>query len=247
MSLVMPLAGLGRRFREAGRDVPKPLLPLDGKTFVEWSLLSAARALAPSRISFVTRHEHAAAGLHALLERISPGCLLVSSEGPPTGAAIDAMRAVPFLPEGEPMAVNDCDHAFVLRRPLAQALPSGGDDGVVLVGFPSRNPAHAFAVFDGPGLVARVEEKRVAGPVAVGGCYLFSSARLFARAAAAARVGIDPPGELYVSAVVNAAIRLGAACAVEQALDYAPFGTPSELAALPAGRVRDMLAHGAEP
>jgi hypothetical protein len=40
INVVIPMAGLGSRFSNAGFKNIKPLIPLNGKTFIEWSIES---------------------------------------------------------------------------------------------------------------------------------------------------------------------------------------------------------------
>lgn len=40
MHVVIPMAGVGRRFRQAGYDMPKPLIPVDGQPIIKRLLTS---------------------------------------------------------------------------------------------------------------------------------------------------------------------------------------------------------------
>ena len=38
MNIVMPMEGKGSRLSDAGYDLPKPLIEINGKTIAEWSI-----------------------------------------------------------------------------------------------------------------------------------------------------------------------------------------------------------------
>src|SRR5215510_15096397 len=67
MNFLMTMAGEGRRFREAGYELPKMLIEAKGKTLLEWSIDSLPLNLC-SRLIFVAQQKHEAE--HQLSKKI---------------------------------------------------------------------------------------------------------------------------------------------------------------------------------
>ena len=144
--------------------------------------------------------------------------------------------------EGEgPIAINDCDHAFVAGdalRELSAALKSGATGA--LVGFRASSPGYAYVTLDQGGLVRETVEKRTVGEFAIAGCYLFDSAQTFVRGLVQYRAECRYP-ELYVSGIYNVLIREGARIEFRELAHHMPFGTPEELGRLDARRLEHVL------
>ena len=60
VNILVPMAGAGSRFVQAGFTEPKPLIPVLGKTMVEWAMESFnfLDKLKNYRLIFVVLHEH---------------------------------------------------------------------------------------------------------------------------------------------------------------------------------------------
>jgi NDP-sugar pyrophosphorylase family protein len=232
LALVMPMAGAGSRFSALGETRPKPLINLGGRPFFTWAVDSVLRAVEVREMVFVVLEAHVRE--HAIDEAIClryPSARVVAIDGPTAGAAETAALGVAALSTPGPIAINDCDHAFLAQRlgNLAGALARGGAGGVV--GFASDNPAYSFARLasdDATRVVGTVEKQRV-GPFAIAGCYLFGGARTFLDALALYRQDCPYP-ELFISGLYNLLCQQGATVRF-QALDFhLSFGTPEELA-----------------
>lgn len=58
LHIIMPMAGEGSRFRDAGWTTPKPLIELDGKKLFIRAIESVKVEGAPMKYSFIVRQEH---------------------------------------------------------------------------------------------------------------------------------------------------------------------------------------------
>ena len=126
-----------------------------------------------------------------------------------------------------PLALNDCDHAFLASglRPIVERLHRGS--GGALLGFRSDAPAYSYVRFDGEGRVAGTVEKQVVSQFAIAGCYLFSDAPTFAAGYAAYRSAC-PYDELFISGIYNAMLHAGGEVLFHELAKHASFGTPEE-------------------
>jgi CTP:molybdopterin cytidylyltransferase MocA len=230
LNLVMPMAGRGSRFAKLGILEPKPLIDLGGKPFFWWAVESVRRVVDVETMVFVVLDEHKRA--HRIDERIHafyPDARIVSIPDVTSGAAETARIGVDALTSDGPVAINDCDHAFLCPGLAAMPATLSADADMALLCFRSSNPAYSYAILDDAGQPTGTIEKVVASPFAIAGCYMFRSAALFSRIYQA--YGKDCPyDELFISGMFNRGAIDGTSMVKLEAARHWSFGTPDELA-----------------
>jgi NDP-sugar pyrophosphorylase family protein len=239
MQLVIPMAGLGKRFSDAGYTLPKPLVPIDGVPMV----VRAVRELPPaSRIVFVCHPDHVAKyGIDRELKRVFPCCHVVVTPGLTAGQACSVRLAVDELDPDEPVLVGACDNSHLysddawchlISDPAVEAVIwTYRRDPRVLV----KPTAHGWVDADPTGLVRRVSVKVPLSPAiladhAVSGTFWFRTARLMARGiddlvASGQRVN----NEFYLDSVPNILIATNHETRVFEVDRYIGWGTPEDL------------------
>ncbi|GAA2035931.1 glycosyltransferase family 2 protein [Pseudokineococcus marinus] len=237
VQVLMPMGGLGSRFRAVGVDTPKPLIDVAGTPMFRRALASFDGLGRGRRLVVVVREdaerEH---GLAGLVREAEPGAEVVLLDHDTRGAVETCLTARHLLDPDAPLVVMDCDIAFdspAYLQALA-ALPgeergSGDVDGLLL-SFRSRDPRYSFAELDEHGLVVRTAEKRAVSEHALMGAYTFARAGVFLEAADALmqrQVGEAMP-EYYVSLVFNEMLAAGRRVGLVEG-DFYCFGTPEEL------------------
>ena len=232
LALVMPMAGAGSRFSASGEMKPKPLIEIGGRPLFAWAADSVLRTVAVREIVFVVLQAHVVEhGIDEAIRRRYPEARIVAIAEPTSGAAETAAIGVDALTSDGPIAINDCDHAFLAPRleELARAL-DGGNAGA-LVGFVSDNPAYSFVRLDphDATLVIGTMEKERVGPFAIAGCYLFRDQGVFSDALAQYRRECPYP-ELFLSGLYNVLCAGGGTVRFQQLAAHLSFGTPAELA-----------------
>jgi NDP-sugar pyrophosphorylase family protein len=236
--LLMPMAGAGRRFADAGFALPKPLIPVSGRPMV----VQAARDLvAARRARFVLRRD--LSGLDAIIAAIRqerPEAEFTVLERLTEGQAATCLAGLERVPDDTPLVIGACDNGLVYDAGALEALL--GDPAVDVVVFgarghpPARRRPEAYGWIDAEpgGRVRRVSVKMpladpARDPIVVG-AFAFRRAGDFRRAAermiaADRRVN----GEFYVDECMNVAIELGLSVRLFQVEHYAGWGTPDEL------------------
>jgi len=216
LTIVIPMAGRGSRFAEAGYELPKPLLPIHGIPMIE----AVVRNLAPSepaRFVFICQREHLAShGFEAGLRRAAPGCEIVAIDGVTDGAARTVLLAEHAIDPDDVLVIANSDqwvdhtmqaHLDVMRR--------GGLDGVIMT-MTADDPKWSFVALDSRNLVTRVVEKVVISDEATVGIYTFARGGDFVRAAKAMIVADERVnGEFYVAPVYNQLIAAGARIGID--------------------------------
>ncbi len=238
ISVIMPMAGAGSRFRIAGEYRPKPLIEIEGIPMAVWALRGLARMVPDLQPILVVLREHverfsidSVLGAHIPKARFAVAEALTGGSLETCMLAQDAIGGAGNL--DKPIVALDCDLAF-RSTSFAEALTSlqqpEAPDGALL-SFRSTIPRYSFAeVVDG--WVRRTAEKEAISDRALVGAYGFRRASTFfdiAREIIAdnARVG---NGEFYISAAYNRLISRGGRVALTDVDDYWSFGTPEELA-----------------
>jgi NDP-sugar pyrophosphorylase family protein len=129
LQLVIPMAGLGKRFADAGYTLPKPLIPVGGLPMV----VRVVRHLPPAeRVVFVAHPEHAAKHpLADLLREHVPGARLVVAPGLTDGQACSVRLAADHLDPARPVLVAACDNLHVYDPARFREATEAGFDALV--------------------------------------------------------------------------------------------------------------------
>jgi dTDP-glucose pyrophosphorylase len=228
IALVMPMAGRGSRFRRAGVPTPKPLVELYGRPFFWWATESLMRSIRVRELVFVVLSDHVERfEMDARIRAFYPSARIVTIADVTSGAAETAALGVAALHTTGPIAINDCDHAFLARemQPLVGQL-QGPIEGALL-GFRAAAPMYSYVRFDDRGRVAGTVEKQTVSEFAIAGCYLFSSAPTFTERFAEYRRSC-PYDELFISGLYNGILDAGGEVLFRQLDRHVPFGTPEE-------------------
>lgn len=111
MANIIPMAGVGSRFSEAGYLLPKALIPVSGKPMIT----RVIEALPPTDKSiFIARKEHIDQyGIDVLIKQSLPNAIIIPVEKTTEGQACTAMLAMPYLDPTDDMFIAACDNSFV--------------------------------------------------------------------------------------------------------------------------------------
>jgi NDP-sugar pyrophosphorylase family protein len=228
--MVMPMAGRGSRFASRGELQPKPLVALAGKPFFWWATESVRSVVEVREMVFVVLKEHVRDwGIDDRVWEFYPEARVVPLAEVTSGAAETARIGLEALTTAGPVAINDCDHAFLCPElvSVTQEL-SGALDGALLC-FRSDNPAYSYAKVDEAGRVVGTVEKQVVSPYAIAGCYMFSDRARYLSLYEEYRLACAYD-ELFVSGIYNQMAIKGGAIGRLVASRHISFGTPEELA-----------------
>ena len=237
-ALLVPMAGYGKRFADAGYDVPKAMVPVSGRPMV----IQATRSLPDApRTQFVLRRDFAR--LDELLVRLRTSFVGVSTlllDGGTDGQASTCRFGVADVNAGEPLTIGACDNAMIYDVLKFEALmaPDGPDVLVWVV----RGHADGRLRPTNFGWVEADADRRVLGvrvkgepedaavdPMIVG-AFTFRRAADFVRAyeSLVERDG-RVNGEFYVDSLIEDAVRLGLDCRIFEIDHYLGWGTPNDL------------------
>lgn len=235
--IVIPMAGLSRRFRDAGYDRPKYMLELHGRTLFAHAVQSFRAYFATEPFLFIARDVDGTADFieaqtRALGVRRAERVMLSA----PTAGQADTVRLgleAAGVGRDSPITVFNIDtFRRGFRRPDTPWMATA--DGYIEV-MRGSDPGFSYVLPSGAGdeRVARTAEKVVISDLASTGLYHFRQAGAFLDACAADGVRARD-GELYVAPLYNllieAALDVRYHLVPETAVTFC--GTPLEYEAL---------------
>jgi NDP-sugar pyrophosphorylase family protein len=216
LTIVIPMAGRGSRFADAGYETPKPLLPVHGVPMIE-VVVANLRPSVSARFVFVCRREHLEAyGFEGRLREIAPNCAIVPIDAVTEGAACTVLLARPEIDPDDVLVIANSDQWVDVSMDAHLAvMRDNGLDGLIMT-MKADHPKWSYVALDKRGLVTRVVEKEVISDEATVGVYAFARARDFMRGAEA-MIAADERvnNEFYVAPVYNRLIAEGAAIGVD--------------------------------
>lgn len=202
INIVIPMAGRGSRFANAGYKMPKPLIDVKGHYMIEW----VVRNLTPScahRFIFLCLQEHIDTfNLSEYLNKIAPGCIIVPVNEVTEGAACTVLLAKNYIDnEDELMIANsdqyvDCNIDKYMKQ-------QGNNDGLIMTMF-ATDDKWSYIAFDKNKYVTIVKEKEVISNEATVGIYNFRHGSDYVKYAnKMIDMGLRVKGEFYVAPVYN--------------------------------------------
>lgn len=232
-NVVITMAGLGKRFRDAGYDCPKYRIDAHGRTLFAWSMLSLRSFIkAGAKFTFVVRREDdASAFIRQECEAVGiVSAQIVEIDALTDGQATSAILGGEVLDSpDEPFLVYNID-TFV----HPDALPAEAVRGEGWVPcFPGKGDGWSFAAAEPDGRITDMREKFRISPHATIGLYWFSSYTLYRQVYD--DYYSDPSrmekGEKYIAPMYRQMILAGREVFLhEVAYDAViPLGTPAEV------------------
>jgi NDP-sugar pyrophosphorylase family protein len=109
MNIVIPMVGMGKRFSDAGFVEPKPLIKVNGKEIVRWSIESLNL---DGKYIFITRkyeNKDFNIQLEKVIKRCIPDSLIISIDYLTEGATQSVLLAEQFINNKENLIVTNCD------------------------------------------------------------------------------------------------------------------------------------------
>ncbi len=235
---LIPMAGAGQRFVDAGYRLPKPLIPVDGAPMI----VRAAGALPAADLwIFVCRAEHVrdSAIDQELARHFSPTTVL-TVDHLTEGQASTCLLAAGELRPDDRLTIGACDNGMTYDAAALDERWREGADAVIWTFRHNpavlRNPAtYGWVVIDDDGRVTRVSCKvPISGnPIedhAVVGAFSFRKASDFLRCTKRT-IALDRRvnGEFYLDVVLDQAAADGLHVRVLEVERYVCWGTPQHL------------------
>lgn len=185
---LIPLAGEGSRFKDAGYEIPKPMIEVSGKPMILQAFDSYPIS---DHAGFVVLEKHCEAyGIDLLLKNNYPGSKIIKLSAVTEGQAITASLGVDVFDMENPLLIAACDNGLIIDKMRFETLIK--NEAVDVICFTFKNNPTVGSNPNGYGYVLTDESDRITGvsvkkPIsdypkqdhAIVGAFYFKKARMF--------------------------------------------------------------------
>ncbi len=236
---LIPMAGEGKRFSDAGYAMPKPLIEVSGKPMIIRAIESMPKS---EKWIFVCREEHIEKyGLEKILTNAVPNCEIITVKNTTQGQLSSCMLAKDVLNANEEVFIGACDNSMLWDRTKFGALTSDKSIDCALWTFTRQmnlvaNPnAWGWVKTDGKNNVSGISVKV---PIstdpfndqAIVGSFWFKSTELFISAAEELIAkNMRTNKEFYIDSIPEVLIAQHKKVVTFTVDKYVGFGTPNDL------------------
>ena len=228
LNVLIPLAGKGSRFSDAGYIFPKPLIEINGKPMIQ---VVIENLNIKANYIFIIQKEHDEKyNLKKVLEILKPNCKVVYTESLTEGAACTTLLAKEFIDNEHPLLIANSDQFINWDQNEAMYYFTTTEaDGGILT-FESSHPKWSYARLDDSGMVDLVAEKEPISKNATVGVYYWKHGADYVKYT---NQMIDSNkrvnNEFYVCPVYNEAINDGKKILIKNIDKMWGIGTPEDL------------------
>ena len=231
MNIVIPMAGIGSRFSEAGFTLPKPLIDVNGEPMIVKALKSLHL---PGNYHFVIRKDEHTTKIRETITALLPLAKFIEVDQTTSGPASSVLLFENDINNEEELVVANCDQILwwnaemFLHNARHHALEG------LLVTYYSDTPKNSYARLNRKGLVTEVREKKVISTVSLNGIHYWRRGRNFV-ASAKEMISLKdtaPNGEFYVGPTYNYLIKQNFRIGIYHIPNeqHHAVGTPEDLA-----------------
>ena len=228
LNILIPMAGAGSRFQQAGYTFPKPLIEVNNKPMIQ--VVVENLNIDANYIYVVQKSHREKYNLDTMLNLVTPGCKIVEVDILTEGAACTALLAKEYINNDSPLFFANSDQ-FVewdSNEFMYKMQESNCDGGIVT--FKATHPKWSFAKIDDNGFVTEVAEKNPISDNATVGFYYWKHGSDFVKyAEKMIDRNIRVNNEFYVCPVYNQAIEDFKKIRIFESEKMWGLGTPEDL------------------
>ena len=228
LNVLIPMAGAGSRFAQAGYTFPKPLIEVNGKPMIQ--VVVENLNIEANYIFIVQKEHYEKYNLKYLLNLIAPDCKIVQVDGITEGAACTTLLAKEFIDNDQPLVMANSDQFIEWdSNNVLYSFSADGIDGGIL-SFKATHPKWSYAKLDENGFVSEVAEKKPISDNATVGVYFWKNGSDYVKyAEQMIEKNIRVNNEFYVCPVFNEAIQDGKKVRIKEVKGMWGIGTPEDL------------------
>ena len=232
-TVLIPAAGAGSRFAQAGITTPKPLIKVEERTLLEHTLTSFRWSAGDQLILAVQRQHRIREQLSPVLRQTHPDLSIhwVELDALLPGqlaTATAAVQACPIPPE-ELLLIHNCDTGFrwndqlgVIEGSAAMAVFEAEGDHWSFGKPHPENPEQAIAI---------AEKQRISSLASIGLYGFRCTSHFLGRAQRQLNQGATVRGEHYIAPMLQQCLEDGESVRLPRVDGVRLFGTPQELCA----------------
>lgn len=228
LNVLIPMAGAGSRFKEAGYSFPKPLIQVDNKPMIQ---LVVENLGMDANFIYICQKEHRQKfNLDTMLNLVSSNNTIIDIDYVTEGAACTALLAKEQIDNDNPLFFANSDQFVKWDSVEFMYTMQERDCDGGIVTFKATHPKWSFAEVDENNLVKRVAEKDPISDNATVGFYYWKRGSDFVKyAEQMISKNIRTNNEFYVCPVFNEAIEDGKRIMAYSVEEMWGLGTPEDL------------------
>lgn len=208
LNIVVPMAGRGSRFANAGYKLPKPLIDVNGHPMIE-VVTQNIRPKCEHRFIYICLQEHIETyDLPHVLSRIAPGSVIVPVCEVTEGAACTVLLAERYINNSDALMIANSDqYVDIDINDYLSAMQE--NDGLIMT-MTASDPKWSFIKYDEQGYVTMIREKEVISDEATVGIYNYKHGADFVKyAKQMIQKNVRVNNEFYVAPVYNEMVESG--------------------------------------
>ena len=228
MNVLIPMAGAGKRFADAGYIFPKPLIEINNKPMIQWVIESLN--LKANYIFIIQKEHQKKYNIRSVLNVLQPNCKIIELDHVTEGAACTTLLAKKYINNSDPLIIANSDQFIKWNSSKAiYDFSSKNLDGAILT-FEAIHPKWSYAKCDDQGFVTEVAEKKVISKNATVGVYYWKHGSSYVSSAEKMiKKNIRVNNEFYVCPVYNEFLLDKKKVKIYNVDEMQGLGTPEDL------------------
>ncbi len=230
VTVLIPMAGAGSRFRQQGYKLPKPLIDVNGKPMIQCVVENLN--MKANFVFVVQKSHYDEYNLGIILPLIAPGCKIVQTDGLTDGAACTTLLAKEYIDNSDHLLIVNSDQ-FVEWDScdfMYHMISNDVDGGILSFIDSTLNAKWSFAKLNEDGDVVEVAEKNPISNIATVGIYYFKRGNeyvKFAEQMISKNIRIN--NEFYICPIYNEYILNNKKIKTKNCHKMWGLGTPEDL------------------
>lgn len=231
MNIVIPMAGLGKRFSDAGYQKTKPMIDVLGVPMIKRVIMNLSQGASKDRMVFILNGQTDTSEIQKSIGEVLYNYDIIHTTGLTDGSARTALLAKDLIDNDEELVITNCDQIIEdLDLSLLSEFASSRDADGVIGAFISNSPKNSYMLLDDNSEVSLVKEKIVISNIATNGLHYWRKGCDFIESAHRMFMAHEKyNSEYYVAPTYNHMIKAGKRVLPFFYNMHYPIGTPEDL------------------
>jgi dTDP-glucose pyrophosphorylase len=227
LNVLIPMAGVGSRFKEKGYTFPKPLIEVHQKPMIQVVLENIN--IEANYIFLVLKEHYEKYNLKAFLKSIKPNCKIVIVDKITEGAACTALLAKKYIDNNSMLLIANSDQYidWNVSETMYSLMKPNIDGGILC--FNSNHPKWSYALEKNNQIIEVAEKNPISNFATVGIYYWRKGGDFVKYANQMIKKNIRTNNEFYICPVYNEAIKNNKRIEKRMIDKMYGLGTPEDL------------------
>jgi NDP-sugar pyrophosphorylase family protein len=207
-NIVIPMAGLGKRFFDNGFSKPKPLIDINGCPMIKKVLDSLS---INGKYIFITRKTEYSDQLNDILKNTKPNCIIHEIDYVTDGPASTVNLVRQYINNNEELIVANCDQIMWWDGEIFLYYCRNKKFDGIVVTYYCNSSKNSYAKIDKFGLISEIREKQIISNISLNGIHYWKKGCDFIESydTMVEKNDLAPNGEFYVGPSYNHMISKG--------------------------------------